>query len=70
VRLQSRRFRGHEKRWLCHRTPKSGRDQRFRAGKKHLRHRLRPGRPPAKTIGWREIVFGAVTVALAALGYA
>lgn len=26
--------------------------------------------PPAKTIGWREIVFGAVTVALVATGYA
>lgn len=27
-------------------------------------------RPSAKTIGWREIVFGAMTVALIAIGYA
>lgn len=31
---------------------------------------LRGEHPPARTIGWREIVFGAVTVALAAVGWA
>ena len=30
---------------------------------------LRGERPPAKTIGWREIIFGAITVGLAAAGY-